>query len=272
VPERGPISSPAERRLFGLDPAGYASGRPPYPERIFELLAERCGLAEGTPTLEIGPGPGRATASLLARGARPLVAVEPDAALAAFLRDRFGERVAVVQQPFEEAELPEGGFTLAASATAFHWIEQERGLAQVARALEPGGWWAAWWMAHHDPDAPDDLYRALEPLLDPLPAPRAAAGDKGKATPGFPFDRDARVGDLERTGVFDRISVDQVRTRLTLDPARARALFGTFSPLLALEPDERERVLDAIERVIVEQFGGRFERTNLTILYTARRV
>jgi SAM-dependent methyltransferase len=269
VPEPGPIPSPPGRRLFGLDPAGYASGRPAYPERIFDLLAERCGLAAGTPTLEIGPGPGRATASLLARGARPLVAVEPDAALAGFLSERFGELVEVVQQPFEEAELPEGRFALAASGTAFHWVEQERGLAQVARALEPGGWWAAWWMAHHDPDAPDDLYRALEPVLDPLPTPRAAVGDK--ATPGFPFDRGARVGDLERTGGFDRIRVDEVRTTLTLDPSRARALFGTFSPLLALEPDERERVLDTIERVIVDQFGGVVERTNLTILYTAQR-
>jgi SAM-dependent methyltransferase len=257
------------RRLFGLDPAGYAAGRAPYPPRIFELLTERCGLAEGTPTLEIGPGPGRATAGLLAAGARPLVAVEPDPALAAYLRERFGDRVEVVQQPLEEAELPESAFALAASATAFHWVEQERGLEQVASALRPGGWWAAWWMAHHDPAAPDEFFHALGPIFDLLPVtPRA--GDKD--APSFAFDCEARVADLRRVGAFDRISVDEVRTELMLDPRRARALFGSFSPFLALQAKERERMLDRVERVLVERFGGRFERTNVTILYTARRV
>jgi hypothetical protein len=46
----------------------------------------------------------------------------------------------------------------------------------------------------------------------------------------------------------------------------------TFSPVLTLQEDERKRVLDRIERVIGEQFGGVVEWTNMTILDTARRV
>jgi SAM-dependent methyltransferase len=156
----------AGRRLFGIDPAGYAAGRPGYPSALFDLLEERCGLGPGARTLEIGPGGGQATADLLGRGAAPLVLLEPDPELSSFLRDRFGASVEVRTEPLEDAVLGEGSFDLATSATAFHWVDQELGLDQVARALTHGGWWAAWWSAYHDPDHPDAFYEALEPIFD----------------------------------------------------------------------------------------------------------
>ena len=59
------------RNVFGRDPALYARARPGYPERVFEVLRERCGLRPGAAVLEIGPGPGSATRRLLELGARP---------------------------------------------------------------------------------------------------------------------------------------------------------------------------------------------------------
>src|SRR5215208_4481156 len=82
-------SGPDRTRLFGADPANYHDARPEYPERVYDLLTTRCGLGPGTATLEIGPGTGLATHRLLALGADPLVAVEPDARLAQFLTDRL---------------------------------------------------------------------------------------------------------------------------------------------------------------------------------------
>ena len=49
------------RTVFGRDPALYDRARPGYPERVFEILRDRCGLRPGTAVLEIGPGPGTAT-------------------------------------------------------------------------------------------------------------------------------------------------------------------------------------------------------------------
>jgi len=43
------------RRLFGLDPIGYRNGRPDYPEAVYEILVQRCGLGPATQALEIGP-------------------------------------------------------------------------------------------------------------------------------------------------------------------------------------------------------------------------
>ncbi len=93
----------------------------------------------------------------------------------------------------------------------------------------------------------------------------------GGSTGLFSFDREARVADLDATGAFRDVAVAEVRWSLLLNPASARALFGTFSNVLALDLDEREDVLRRIERVLLDDFGGSFRRTVVTILYTAQR-
>ena len=258
------------RRLFGLDPAAYARGRPGYPAELFEILVERCGLAPGTPTLEIGPGAGQATAELLARGANPLTVVEPDARLAAYIAERFGDGVRVTNAAFEDASLDRASFSLAAAATSWHWVDQERGLARLADALRPGGWWAGWWNVFHDPAGePDALFEALDPIL---PSPKSAVDStQHTGAEEFILARQARFDDLRASG-FDDVELHELRWVLALDPQRARALFGTFSAVLALPSDERERILGEVEAVIAERFDGLFERRCVTILYTALRI
>jgi hypothetical protein len=56
------------REAFGLDPAGYNNARPAYPEWVYELLCERCGLRQNVATFEIGAGTGIATHRLLDLG------------------------------------------------------------------------------------------------------------------------------------------------------------------------------------------------------------
>jgi SAM-dependent methyltransferase len=257
-------SQPAPPRLlFGEDPTGYATGRPGYPAALFDALEERCGLTRGTPTLEIGPGTGQATAELLSRGARPLVLVEPDPRLAAFLRERFGAAIEVRVDRLESVPLDEEGFRLVVSASAFHWIDQRAGVTQVARAVTPGGWWAAWWTTYED----DELSAALEPIMELLPpvAGRVAAT-------AFALDRETRLADLRGSGAFESVTIESFPWTLPLDGPRARALYRTFSPVLALDMMARDVLLDRIASVLQDQFGGRFDRRCATVLYAARRV
>src|SRR5579871_6640342 len=101
------------RQAFGGDPAGYHAVRPPYPEWVFDLLREKAGLAPNVATFEIGAGTGTATRRLLQLGANPLLAIEPDVRLAAFLRETIPENaLAVIVSPFEDAVLSEGRFDL----------------------------------------------------------------------------------------------------------------------------------------------------------------
>src|SRR5437667_5040204 len=99
------------RQAFGLDPGGYHTARPSYPEWVFDVLRERCGLAPNAITFEIGAGTGTATRRLFELGANPLIAVEPDDRLATFLRRTLPDKaVTVLIAPFEEAALPEASF------------------------------------------------------------------------------------------------------------------------------------------------------------------
>jgi SAM-dependent methyltransferase len=257
------VSAEDGRRLFGLDPAAYAAGRPGYPAQLFDHLVERCGLGKGTATLEVGPGAGQATAELLARGASPYVAVEADPGMARHLAERFGNEIEIVNAPFEEAELALASIDLAVCATAWHWIDQDQGLAKIAAVVRPDGWWAMWWTMYHDPERPNAFYEALETVLRPA---RFVGHSEN-----FGADREQRIADITATGAFEHVSVDDWRWTLELDAARARALFGTFSPILALEPRERERILAEIGAVVDEQFGGHVERNCVTVLYTAQR-
>ena len=77
------------RRLYGADPEGYAEGRPGYPERVYDLLAES-GLRRGGRVVEIGPGTGLVTRRLLAAGAQ-VTAVEASPAMAGYLRRTSGQ-------------------------------------------------------------------------------------------------------------------------------------------------------------------------------------
>ena len=70
------------RVAFGDDPGSYHATRPGYPDWVFETLRERCRLAPGTATFEIGAGTGTATRRLLDFGALPLLAIEPDPVVA----------------------------------------------------------------------------------------------------------------------------------------------------------------------------------------------
>jgi SAM-dependent methyltransferase len=246
------------RIVFGRDPALYDRARPGYPERVFELLRDRCGLREGSAVLEIGPGPGTATRRLLALGADPVVAVEPNPALAAYLDEATSGAVALVVAPFEEAELPDSSFDLATAASSFHWVEPEAGLSKVRRLLRSGGWWAMWWNMHGDQTAADPFHQATTVLLGPHVASRWSA-----------LDADARFADLAAAG-FVELEHEVVRWTATFDTAGTRDLYATFSPIARLPETEREVLLDAIADVAATQFGGSVARPMRTPIYTAR--
>ena len=256
------------RRVYGEDPLGYEAGRPAYPARVDEVLTTRCGLGPGTDALEVGPGTGRATRALLARGAR-VVAVEPDPTLAAKLPGLVGAEgrpeLQVVAAGFEEAELPEGAFDLAAAATSFHWVDQAVGLPKLGRLLRPGGWAALWWTVFGDHTRPDPFHDATCGLLGVPPRPVGSP-------PAFELDEDARRADLAGLAGLGDVRCDMVRwSSGRLGPDGVRAMYASLITVRRRPPAEREQVLDALVEVAKGEFGGVVERPFVTAIYTGRR-
>lgn len=262
------IERAAGRSTFGSDPAKYDWARPRYPEAVYHLLRERCGLRPGARTFEVGPGTGIATRRLLELGARPLIAIEPDERLAAFLQQAVeSDALQIVHSSFEDAALPEGSFDLGASATAFHWLEQEPSLAKAHRQLKPGGWWAMWWNHYGELGKYDDFDRATWHLFAPTKR-SPSQGSGGEIT--FDGNVEERVADLTRAG-FSGIHHERMRTSFTFETEQLVALYGSFSVVLHLTPDERTKFLSNLTTIIDRDFGGRVERPLTTNIYIAQR-
>ncbi|HEV7534669.1 MAG TPA: class I SAM-dependent methyltransferase, partial [Acidimicrobiia bacterium] len=156
------------RGLFSSDAVAYDTGRPGYPEPVYDLLRQVCGLGPGTAVVEVGPGTGQATGRLLDLGAT-VTAVELSPEFAALLETRFaGRAFSVMVAPFEEVALPVTSFDLVAAGTSFHWVPTGPGLQRCAELLRPGGWLALWWTYFGDPDRPDPFRDALTPIFQEL--------------------------------------------------------------------------------------------------------
>lgn len=253
------------RRVYGQDPTGYDAGRPDYPERVYDLLVDRCGLGAGTVALEIGPGTGRVTRRLLDRGAR-VVAVEPDEVLAAHIGLAFPEDdVAVINASFEDAPLDESGFDLVVAAMSFHWVNHDAGMPKLGEVLRRGGWVALWWTVFGDPDRPDPFRDATRVLLG-----EETEGDRERFRPPE-LDRQAWRSQLaERAGLVD-LHDELIRWTVHLDPEEVRALYGSMITVRRRSQPERQRLLDALVATATNDFGGVVERPFVTVLYTGRR-
>ena len=77
-------------------------------------------------------------------GANPLLAIEPDSRLVAFLRKSIQDTALSVNvSAFEDTAIERASFELGVSATAFHWLNEDMALVKVAELLRlaAGGQW-----------------------------------------------------------------------------------------------------------------------------------
>ncbi|MGZ4713300.1 MAG: class I SAM-dependent methyltransferase [Acidimicrobiia bacterium] len=252
-----------------FDRAGVAyDGRPGYPDAVFEILTTRCGLGAGSRVLEIGPGTGQATMPMLDRGAS-VVAIEPGEELARLVRERtVGRPVDVVVGRFETAVLPDERFDLVVAATSFHWVDPDVGIRRAAEHLRPGGHLALWWALWGDPDREDPFEDALEPILRQK-APHLVAPHSDLRV--YLADLAARGARIEPTGWFEPVEEDTIRWEGSQSPAELRAMFATFAAWIALDEPLRTELLDDVERLARDGFGGRVTRPYRLVLFRARR-
>jgi SAM-dependent methyltransferase len=141
-------------RGFEAAADAYDRARPEYPEEAIDLVARVLRLGPGRRLLDLGAGTGRFARLGAARGAT-VVALEPAAAMARRAAAHPG--LLVVRGVAEALPVRRHAADAACAASAFHWFDGRRALAELHRALRRGGRLALVW-THRD-DAVDWVAR-----------------------------------------------------------------------------------------------------------------
>ncbi len=118
---------------FGAAAAEYERGRPSYPAEAIDWLLPRGARR----VLDLGAGTGKLTRQLHQRGL-DVVAVEPSAGM----REQIARLLPEVECRGGTAEaipLPDGSVDVVLCAQAWHWVDPQRAVPEVARVLSRGG-------------------------------------------------------------------------------------------------------------------------------------
>jgi len=205
---------------FGRVAAVYERGRPPYPAAALDwLLPERA-----TRIVDVGAGTGKLTRQIHDRGVE-VTAVEPAGGMRAEL-SRVLPGVPVLAGTAEDLPLPDHSADAVLCAQAWHWVDAERAVPEIARVLTPGGRLGLLWNLR---DEREDWVRRLGEIINSPEAPR-------RTDLGAPF------GPVETRefGWTHEIDLDRL-----LD------LVASRSYVILLGDDDRAAVLDQVRELTV---------------------
>jgi SAM-dependent methyltransferase len=258
-----------ERRLvFGEAADLYDRHRPAYPEQLIDELVGVAGLDGRRAVLEVGAGTGKATLMFAARGI-PVVAVEPDAEMAAIWRRNCAAHadLEIEHGDFEDWDPAGRRFPLVFSAQAWHWVDPATGYAKAAEVLSSPGTLAAFWnrVAWYRVAVRDALLAAYREVAPDLPV--------GGLHPAN-LDPDADADWDREVAAVEKLADSEIRFYEWALDYRAKdyvGLLATNSEILLLDEERREPLFAAVAEVI-DAHGGVLTLPMRTRLCLARRV
>ena len=245
------------RRLsFGSVAADYDRYRPAPPPQALDWLIP----PHATAVLDLAAGTGAVTRLLIGRAAR-VVAVEPDERMRAVLAARCPE-AEVLEGRGEDIPLADASVDAVVIASAWHWLDPERAVPEIARVLRPGGNLGVIWVSRDTRVAWVAEFNALmheAREADRVPdAPAANAATDGPTADGRRKDRRRRREVTFPPG-SPMSSVEELRVEYTLPMTKDDlfGLLGTYSGVITLDPAKRadlsQRARDFLDRQPWEQ-------------------
>jgi SAM-dependent methyltransferase len=229
------------RNAFGEVAGDYDRLRPgPSPEALEWLLP-----SGATDVLEIGAGTGILT-RLLADRIPHVTAVEPDERMRALLQVTPG--VEVVAGWAEALPLPDASVDAVVAASAWHWVDEERAVPEVARVLRPGGRLALVWSG---PDRSVDWMRSLWAGGVELSADEKVVVDQQRRR------RHLVNVDLGGQSPFEAPETTLLRWRRPMSKGDLVALATTYSSVITMDDEARSDHLRAMARYLdgIDEFA-----------------
>ncbi|MEW2461172.1 class I SAM-dependent methyltransferase [Microbacterium sp. K41] len=122
---------------FGGQAGSYEVGRPEYPFEAVAWMLDRAP-AGARRIADVGAGTGKLTRALVAGEGTEVVAVDPDPAMLAALRDAV-PGVPTFVGTAERLPLPDASVDAVVLGQAWHWVDPVVASAEIGRVVRPGG-------------------------------------------------------------------------------------------------------------------------------------
>jgi SAM-dependent methyltransferase len=223
---------------FGAVADDYDRLRPGPPEEAVDwLLPSRCDVA-----VDLAAGTGLLT-RVLARKVARVVAVEPDGRMAAVLR-AHSPGVHVIQGRGEALPMPDASADGVFVSSAWHWMDPDRAVPEIARVLRDGGRFGVVWSSL---DREVGWLRELRRLSSP-DADQAAAHSEDQ-----PRSRHRDVT-LPEGSPFGNIRTASFRLTRPMAVGDLVDLLATYSGVITARPEDRAAGLARARAALQEQF------------------
>jgi SAM-dependent methyltransferase len=247
------VTDRESRRLsFGSVAADYDRYRPAPPPQALDWLIP----PDATAVLDLAAGTGAVTRLLIGRAAR-VVAVEPDERMRAVLAARCPE-AEVLEGRGEDIPLPDASVDAVVIASAWHWLDPERAVPEIARVLRPGGNLGVIWVRRDSRVAWVAEFNALSrEAREADRAPDALATDAPTAVGSRKDRRRRREVTFPPGSPMSSVEEHTVEYTLPMTKDDLFGLLGTYSAVITLDPAKRsdfsQRARDFLDRQPWEQ-------------------
>ncbi len=167
--------------------------RPDYSDSAIDELLTTCGAADGARACDIGAGVAHLTLMLAQRGL-DVTAIEPNDNMRALGAKRTEDlpNVSYIENTAEQTGQEDNSFDVVTFGSSFNVTDRQSALAETARILKPGGWFAAMWN-HRD-------------LTDPIQS--QIEGIISDAIPGYGYGtrREDQTEEIGKSGLFGPVA------------------------------------------------------------------
>jgi SAM-dependent methyltransferase len=255
------------KQVFQAIISDYEAARPGYPDELFQDIAEYANLKPAARILEIGAGPGQATA-YFARKNYDMTALEISEKQVAYLKEKFSQNASFhsVCSTFEDFAHEGDSFDLVFSATAFHWIDPEVGYPKAFRLLRKNGALAVFW----------HLASIVEPKTEMLKQIRSIYRTHAPELDDYINDDEAeemhqlRLSQIQTQNLFQNPVSRVYRWDDTYTTERYLRLMNSYSDFHSVSRNQREAILREVEEYIRSK-GGMICIPQEVRLYLARK-
>jgi SAM-dependent methyltransferase len=235
------MASRAERaNSFGAIAEAYDRLRPPpAPDAVDWLVPDGCQVA-----VDIAAGTGLMTRTLLAR-VPTVIAVEPDARMRAVLSARTPE-VEALEGTGESIPLPDASADGLFVSSAWHWLDAERAVPEIARVLRDRGRLGVLWTSR---DRDVEWVRDLDRGPNDPPWDASAEGEH----------RLRRAAGLDRIQGFNHAAHNSFAYPRRMLVEDVVEMVATYSAVITSPGAERTALLDSTRAKLAVRFPGEAE-------------